>query len=163
MPTYYYNTETEALRRAITRSNGPSIGLPKDVFPVKTDDGEDIYLPIKMFTGAASVVVQTPDCKVGQPFSYSVLVTNRRAKRLSADAASLSKTAAGSIASNIAKTVAGVGLAARFAISQAAGALVGAFVGAEKTGAGADLYHTVLHLKSARGTPVICFVGGERR
>lgn len=164
MPTYYYNAETESLRQAIARQKGPTVGLPSNVFPVKTDDGEDIYLPVALFTGAASIVVHTPDCRAGEPFSYSVLVTtNRRKKGVGSDIAGLSKTAAGAITSNIAKTVAGAGLAARFALSQVVGGVVGAFLGADKTGVGADLYHTVRHLKSAHGTPVIVFVGGERQ
>lgn len=162
MPTFYYNANSEGYRKSILRSNKATIGLPGNVFPVKTDDGDDIYLSTAIFTEAATIVVSTLDCRPGEKFAYTVLVTNRKAPGVSSATAGYVKDAAKTVASNVAKTVAGAGVAARFAVGRIVGGVVGMLLGADNTGMGASLYHTVQQIKSAAGRQVQLFIGGEK-
>ena len=76
MATVFYSAETEALRRSLLSGDGPSIGVPGNVFVVRTDGGEEIHLPTDLLDEYATIVVTTPECTAD--FSgHVVMVTNR--------------------------------------------------------------------------------------
>lgn len=166
MATFYYNAKAEAHRKSLLRSQKPTIGLPSNVFPVRTDDGDEIHLSTAIFTESATIVVTTLDCKVGEKFTYSVLVTNGKAPGMSSATAGYAKDAAKQVAGNAAKVAAGATAVGKFVRGQAAGfaagAVVGGLLGADKTGMGASIYHTVREIRSAAGRLVEVYIGGEK-
>ena len=79
MPTYFYSAQTEALRRSLEKSTKPSIGIPSNVFVVRTDEGDEVHIPTETLDKFATIVVSTPPC-TKKGYSILVSVTNR-AKR----------------------------------------------------------------------------------
>jgi hypothetical protein len=162
MASFFYNAKSEAYHKMVMQSKEPTIQMPDNVFPVKTDDGDTIYLPTTIFTESATIGVSTLDCAVNEKFTYVVSVMNTKGSLMSSQNAGLAKAAASQVASNVAKTAAGAGFVARSLVGNVVGGPVGALLGADKTGMGADDYHTIKDMKSAAGRNVRLFISGEK-
>ncbi|OJW19401.1 MAG: hypothetical protein BGO49_08720 [Planctomycetales bacterium 71-10] len=172
MSTFYYNAESEGIRRAILQSSAPTIGLPDGVFVVRADDGETFYLDTSIFTRSATIVVRSEDCRPGASL-YTILVTNHKDKSLRAKVGGWLDDKATS--TPLEKGAEKMGAAAGRAIGKlmgnaARGAAVGSNVvstmievlSADSTGMGAAAYHTRREIRSSGGRTATLLISGEK-